>query len=381
MNIAIFTNNYLPNPYGVSGSIESFRKQFEKRGHIVYVFAPEVKNYIDENPRVFRYPSFDIKYRIRFPLPVPYGNKIEKIIKKLDIDVIHSQHPNLLGFSAKRWARKKRIPLVFTWHTLYNHYVNYVPLVPKKIAGKLAIKQAVRYANQTSKIIVPTPTVEKIIKKWGVRNNNIAVIPTGVNMELFQDANRKLIRDKYGIGENEILLLLVSRLTEEKNVLFLLSTVLRILNTNKKVKFLIVGDGYLKTEMKKNIADNNLLDQIFFAGLVAPKEMKNYYASADIFVYSSKSETQGMIITEAMASGLPIVAVQATGVCDLVVNNESGFLVRENKKEFINAVNKLIDSQKMRLTFGKKAKEISRQKYTAEICANQMLKIYKELII
>jgi len=114
MNIAIFTNNYLPNPYGVTTSVESFRKEFEKRGHNVYIFAPHNRGYKDKNKNVFRYPSIDIKYKIRFPLPIPYSRKIDKEIKKLKIDIIHAQHPNLLGGAAITWAEKKHIPLVFT---------------------------------------------------------------------------------------------------------------------------------------------------------------------------------------------------------------------------------------------------------------------------
>ena len=126
MNIAIFTNNYLPNPYGVAGSIESFRRQFEKNGHQVYIFAPFSKGYTDKNPRVFRYLSVDLKYKISFPLPIAYSKKISQTLKNLDLDIIHSQHPNLLGTAAMKWARRKNIPLVFTWHTLYDRYTNYI---------------------------------------------------------------------------------------------------------------------------------------------------------------------------------------------------------------------------------------------------------------
>ena len=107
MNIAIFTNNYLPNPYGVTQSIESFRREFKKQGHAVFIFAPHYKNYKDENPRVFRYPALDISYKIKFPLAIPYSKKMDKILENLKIDIIHSQHPNLLGIAAMKWAKKK----------------------------------------------------------------------------------------------------------------------------------------------------------------------------------------------------------------------------------------------------------------------------------
>ncbi|EKD67082.1 MAG: glycosyltransferase, partial [uncultured bacterium] len=134
MRIAIFTNNYLPNPYGVAGSVESFRRELERLGHTVYVFAPKAEGFIDENKNVFRYPAIDLKFKnIRFPIPIPYSLRINKILKNLEIDIVHSQHPNLLGWEARRWAKKKKIPLVFTWHTLYDQYAHFAPFfIPKK---------------------------------------------------------------------------------------------------------------------------------------------------------------------------------------------------------------------------------------------------------
>ena len=126
MKIGIFTNNYLPNSFGVANSVETFRTDFEKMGHEVFIFAPKWPGYVDNNPNVFRYPSLDIKIKIRFPLAIPYSFEMSRILKKLDLDVIHSQHPNLLGSAAARWTRKlarrrggKKIPLIFTWLSLF----------------------------------------------------------------------------------------------------------------------------------------------------------------------------------------------------------------------------------------------------------------------
>lgn len=380
MKIAIFTNNYLPNPYGVSGSIESFRKQFERKGRIVYIFAPRYKNYTDENPRVFRYPSFDIRYKIKFPLVIPYSFKIDKIIKSLDLDIIHSQHPNLLGTAARKWATQKNIPLVFTWHTLYDRYAHFFPLIPSSVVANYIIKKAVNYANRSDFVIMPTDSVKEIIKKWGVTNQNIAAISTGVEEKYYQNPDRNKIREKFNIEENETLLLLVSRLTQEKNIEFLFNSVIKVLKNNGNAKFLAAGDGYFLPKLRKITLENNLESRIIFSGIAEKEELKNYYAAGDIFVYASKSETQGMIITEAMYSGLPIVAVNATGVCDLVRNNQNGFLVPEDETEFTNAVQKLIYNKSLREKFGEESKKIARENFTDSICAEKMLKVYEKLI-
>lgn len=380
MNIGIFTNNYLPNPYGVTGSIESFRKQFEKMGHRVFIFAPKYKEYKDENLNVFRYPSIDIKFKFRFPLAIPYSRKMDKIISNLDLDIIHSQHPNLLGTAAKKWAKKKKIPLVFTWHTLYDRYTNFVPLVPDKLAAKWIIRKAVKYANACDQIIVPTESIKEIIQDWGVTNENVEAIPTGIEEESYKNPDRRLIRNKYGISEDETLLLLVSRLTEEKNIKFLFRTASEILKSKNKIKFIIAGEGYLVPELKKIVRQNGIEDKVIFAGIVDKKEIKNYYAAGDIFIYASKSETQGMIISEAMYSGLPIVAVRATGIQDLIEDKINGFLVSENKEEFAEAINELIGDTEMRRKFSEESKRIAREKYTSKVTASKMLEIYSKLL-
>lgn len=380
MRIAIFTNNYLPNPYGVPNSIESFRKKFEKLGHQIFIFAPAWKGYEDENLNVFRYPSIDIKYKIKFPLPVPCSRKIDKILKKLDLDIIHSQHPNLLGSEASKWAKKKNTPLIFTWHTLYDQYTDFVPLVPKKLAADWIIRKARNYANQCDAVITPTPYVKEIIRGWGVTNKNITAIPTGIEEQMFAGADRESIRKKYNISDDEIVLLLITRFTAEKNVEFTFYAVAEILNKNPKVKFLVGGEGYLREKLEKIVSDAGVKNQIIFAGFIENEIKKDYYAAGDIFVYASKSETQGMILTEAMYAGLPIVAVRAPGARDIILNGEMGFLVTESIDEFEKACEKLIKNKELRKMFSEEAKRIAREKYTSQICAKQLLEVYEKTI-
>jgi 1,2-diacylglycerol 3-alpha-glucosyltransferase len=398
MKIAIFTNNYLPNPYGVSGSVESFRKEFEKSGHEVFIFAPEWKDYIDKNSNVYRYPALETNVKIKFPLAVPYSHKISEILDNLDLDIIHSQHPNLLGSAAMRLAKKKNIPLVFTWHTLYDQYAHFVPFVPQKIAAWWTIRNARNYANKCDMVITPTQSVIEIIRGWGVTNKKIIAIPTGVEEDQFSDPDRESIRKEYDIKYDEILLVLVSRLTAEKNVEFLVGALSEVLRKNNnvhpvqsreasaaspqfnRVKFMICGDGDQKDKLAEIVSKKGISDRVFFVGIVSDEIKKNYYAAGDIFVYSSKSETQGMILTEAMYSGLPVVAVRATGVRDIVEDGKTGLLVSENKKEFQDAVQKMVDDENMRRQFSQEAKKVAREKYTSGICAKKMIKVYENTI-
>jgi len=379
MKIAIFTNNYLPNPYGVSKSVESFRKEFEKRGHSVFIFAPSWKEHKDENPNVFRYPSIDTQFRFRFPLAVPHSIEMDNIIKKLDLDIIHSQHPNLLGFSASRWAKKKNIPLVFTWHTLYDQYTAFVPFLPKKLVMEYMTKKAVSYANKADKVIVPTDSIIPILEKWGVEKEMLP-IATGVDEEQFKDPDGKRIRVAHGISEDETVLLLVSRLTPEKNVEFVFRSVFQVLEKSSRTRFLIAGDGYLADSLRNLSKKSGMEGRVSFAGIVEENEIKDYYAASDIFVYGSKSETQGMIITEAMYSGLPIVAVSATGISSLVEDGKNGFLVKEKEDDFSEGVSRLVSDGDLRRSFGAASSAIARKKYTASVSAGKMLETYDQAV-
>lgn len=378
MKIAIFTNNYLPNPYGVSSSIESFRRELERLGHTVYIFAPKAEGFVDENKNVFRYPAIDLKFKnVRFPIPIPFSFKIRGVLSDLKIDIIHSQHPNLLGWEAKRWAKKKNVPLVFTWHTLYDQYAHFAPFfIPKKIASWWAIRNAVRYANSANQIVVPTPSVKKIIVDWGVANKNIIAIPTGVEVEFFAGSDRQSARKKMGIMGDEKALLLVSRLTAEKNVEFLVSIVLAVMKKKPKTKFILAGGGSEFLKLKNMIFEAGMSSRVIFEGIVSRNKMKNIYAAGDIFVYASKSETQGMVLTEAMYMGLPIVAVNATGAKDIVGNQVTGILVRENMKDFVRAIERLLGDENLCKKFSENAKKSAIENYISKVCAEKMLAVY-----
>lgn len=384
MRIAIFTNNYLPNPYGVATSVETFRREFEKMGHEVYIFAPDFPGYVDKNKNIFRYPSIDIEVKFRFPLPFSRSWKMGRILKKLDIDIIHAQHPNLLGAAAARWAKKftrrrggKRVPLVFTWHTLYDHYAHFAKFLPEKKAGEFLISQAARYANRADAVVVPTDSIIPRLRKWGVTNEKIFPVATGVVTADFENADKNMVRDKYGIADDEVILLSTHRLTQEKNMDFLFRSLAPILQ-NEKVKFLVVGDGDLAPHLKQFCEEQEISHKVIFAGVVPRAEIKNYYAAADIFVHSSLSETQGMVLTEAMHMGLPVVALSATGANSLVLNNASGFLTDENS--FYQELLKLIKNRELRQKFGEVSKKIVATQFTAEVCARKMVAVYESLI-
>lgn len=380
MNIAIFTNNYLPNPYGVTRSIESFRTELEKRGHTVFIFAPRYPEYADQNPHVFRYPAVETNLKFRFPLAIPYSFKMHKILEDLKIDIVHAQHPNLLGSAAARWAQKKKVPLVFTWHTLYDRYAHFAKYVPKKWAAGYMIGKAVRYADRAEALVVPTDSVIPILRGWGVTNKNVFPVATGVVEAEFQNPDREAVCQKYNIAEDDVVLVLITRLTSEKNIGFLFRAVKDILKKNKKTKFILGGGGYLLPEIEKMAKAENIAGQVILPGVIERGQLKNYFAAGDILVDASLSETQGMHLSEGMYCGLPVVAVNAPGIKSLVLNNGNGILVKEDEKEFAQAVNKLVADANLRRRFGEVSRRIAKTQFTSGICAEKMLEVYDRVI-
>jgi glycosyltransferase involved in cell wall biosynthesis len=380
MNIAIFTNNYLPNPYGVSTSVDGFRRAMMRRGHTVYVFAPRWSRTSshEDDAHIFRYPAIKAPTKIEFFLVVPYASDIDAVIEQLTFDVIHAQHSNLLGASARRWAQKKDVPLIFTWHSLYDRYAHYLPFVPEHISGRIAMKNAADYANESDHVIVPTASVIPIIQKAGVAHDRISVVPSGVDEGLFIEPDGSLVRKKWHIRDDRIVLTTVSRLTEEKNVLFLMKQVAGVLRDDPRVVFLCVGEGDLMGEMQEICRVYGVENQVIFAGKVERERVKDHLAAGDLFVYASTSETQGTIITENMYVGRAVVAIDATGISD-IVTADVGIKTPENT-EFQKAIKNMINDDALREKMGNNAYVKAREEYTTDVCTEKLLDVYHEVI-
>lgn len=216
MRIGFFTNTYYPICYGSVISIESFRKNLEKLGHEVFIFAPSHNGYKDKNKRVFRYPSLVFKYKIDYPISIPVSSFINEKIKELDLDIIHVHQPFSLGKEGLKYASKLKIPVVFTYHAKYEDYVHYVPLFPEGLLADLVKKEAVNFANKCDVTITPSKGIRRVIQKRGVDKNLIKVLSTGIDWESFQKGNGKKFRKKYSIRNDEILCLNIGRINKRK---------------------------------------------------------------------------------------------------------------------------------------------------------------------
>lgn len=379
MKIGFFTNTYLPIIYGSTASVEHFKKGLELLGHEVFVFAPCFKGFRDASEKVFRYPSFQWKYKINYPIAFSIWPPINRIVKNLKLDIIHCHQPFSIGKDGLRQARKNNLPVIFTHHCRYEDYVHYIPpIISKNLLKDHVKKKATAFANQCDQIIAPSQTIKELIKKRGVKKP-IEVLPTGIDWERFQRADAKKVRQKFGIKNDEILLLNIGRVEEEKNIEFLFDRAANIVKKNDKVKFLMAGEGSVKKRLIKKAKRGGLKEKIIFVGIIPPQNTPDYFIAGDIFLHTSKSETQGIIINEAMATGTPTVAIEASGAKDMIDNNVNGILTKDSADDFEKAVEILITDEKLREKLGGAAWEKSKR-YDYKNQAKKLEEIYEKII-
>src|SRR3989304_5618205 len=215
MRIGLFTNNYLPFRGGVTPAVETLRQGLEAQGHRAWVFAPAWSGLHDDPAYVFRYPSVPAPTYPGFAVPLPFSSRLSRAAGELDLDIFHAQHPFLLGVTARRLARSQGRPLVFTYHTRYEKYAHYVPL-PEPLVASLAVRLASRFAGSADLVIAPSARIAARLADLGVRAP-IAVVPTGVPLDLFRPGDRGEARQRLGLDEEAPLCLYVGRLDREES--------------------------------------------------------------------------------------------------------------------------------------------------------------------
>ncbi|MBV2130928.1 glycosyltransferase [Arsukibacterium indicum] len=343
MNIVIFTNTYTPHVGGVARSVEAFVTEYRKLGHQVLVVAPEFAGTPEDETDVVRIAAIQNFNATDFSVALPFHARLSEILDDFKPDIIHSQHPFLLGMSALRTARYRKIPLVFTHHTLYEQYTHYVP-GDSQTMQQFAIALATRYANLCDQVIAPSQSIADLLTERGV-SSPIAVIPTGVYLERFANGDGELVRRQLNIPSDAVVIGHLGRLAPEKNLEILSQAVAEAISTRSKAHFLVVGAGPSEQAIRNIFAKAGLTDRLHMAGVLQQQPLADALHAMDIFAFASTSETQGMVVTEAMAAGLPVVAFDATGVREVVVNDKNGVLLNEKTAQALaEALQQLIDN-------------------------------------
>ncbi|MCM2972032.1 glycosyltransferase [Larsenimonas suaedae] len=377
MNILVFTNTYRPIVGGVSESVQRFVDQFQALGHKVLVIAPNIEGQPPHEDNVLRVPSFQRFNGTQFSFPMYMTGAVIDAVEAFAPDLIHAHHPFLLGDSAARLAQRLRVPLVFTHHTLYERYIHYFPSRSPAIK-RFAVALASCYAELCDTVIVPSESVREILLKRDVETP-IEVLPSGVYTERFAKGDKQTWRRHFGIGEQTHVVGHVGRLAKEKNLGFMTRAVCRYLSSSKEAHFLVVGDGDEAEQMAEIAHSFGVSDRVHFTGVLSDQSLVDAYHAMSTFVFASHSETQGMVVAEAMAAGLPVVALDAPGVREVVRNDVNGMLL-EQEDEHVMADALMSISAPERYRALRDGALESAQQFDAAVCAERCLALYQHLI-
>jgi 1,2-diacylglycerol 3-alpha-glucosyltransferase len=325
MNILILTNTFTPHVGGVARSVTAFAAAYHARGHRVLVVAPEFPHMPPHETDVVRIPAIQNFNASDFSVVLLVFPSLSDRIDQFVPEVVHSQHPFLLGMTAVRIARHRRLPLVFTHHTLYERYTHYVP-GDSPALRRFTIELATRYGNLADQVFAPSESIQRLLQQRGV-TTPIAVVPTGVQLADFAHGDGAAFRARLGIPDSAYVIGHIGRLAPEKNLVFLARAVAEFVGGHANAHFVVVGRGPSGAEMGEIFAAAGIAGRLHIAGILQRQELADALHAMDLFAFASRSETQGMVLTEAMAAGLPVVALDAPGVREVVVDRDNGRLL------------------------------------------------------
>ena len=384
MRIGIFTDTYTPYINGVTTSVLMLKKALEKKGHTVYIVtvnAENLKYVIEENGKVIRIPGIPIgiyDYRLTGIYPI----KAIKMIKKWNLDIIHSQTEFGIGTFARIISKQLNIPLVHTYHTMYEDYVHYITHgYFNKSSKKIVEYLTLFYCDKTiSELVVPTKKAYELFKQKYKVDRNVYIVPTGIDVEKFyKEKNPKLNIDKkrqeLGLAKDDFVVLFVGRIGSEKNIDLLLNAMKPLISISKKIKLLIIGDGPDMDKYQDYVKKNKLSNNVIFTGKVPWENISSYYLIANVFTTASHTETQGLTVIEGMAASLPVVAIDDESFTDTVIDGLNG-LIFKNKKEYIKCITSLYNDKNLLHKLSTQAR-ISAETHSSKYFAEQLLDIYK----
>jgi glycosyltransferase involved in cell wall biosynthesis len=380
MKVCMFTNTYLPHMGGVARSVDFFSRDLRSMGHEVVVAAPVYADTAGDVPEecVIRVPALQNFNGSDFSVSLVLPQKAAARINEFRPDIIHSHHPYLLGDAALRTARRLKCPLVFTHHTLYERYTHYVPLGSGAM-GHFAIHLSTRYANLCSGVVAPSRSIAELIRGRGV-TVPIRVIPTGVDLAFFRNGDGLRFRRSFGIPEDVPVVGHLGRLAPEKNLDYLAGAVAECLSRENGL-FLVAGKGPAAENVRRIFADRNLAGRLVLAPPQAGQDLVDAYHAMDIFVFSSKSETQGMVLAEAMAAGVPVMALDASGVRDVVSDGVNGRLLAGNAQieDFAHALADVLRDPGHVIPWKREALKTA-GRFSRERCAGSLVRFYEQLL-
>ncbi len=382
MNILLISDVYFPRVNGVSTSVRTFTEQLQKLGHYVHLIAPDYGVETEDEAWITRVPARKIFFDPEDKLK-KYGEvlRLLPILQDQKFDLLHIHTPFVAHYAGLKLAKLLEIPVVETYHTFFEDYLHhYLPWIPKFAARGLARHISKKQCNQVDAIVAPSQPMLDVLRNYGV-DVQAEVIATGLQASSFSDANGEYFREKYGIPLQRPMLLYVGRVAHEKNIGFLLEVVKFLSAEIPEILLVITGEGPAEKGLRALVKTLGIENNVQFIGyLDRSTELNACYNAADIFVFSSKSETQGLVLLEAMAQGTPVVAIAELGTASILIEGQGAMIATENESEFAQKVHHLLTNHMQRKQLGECAKKYAHSKWSATTQAERMVKFYTTLI-
>lgn len=385
MRIGLFTDTYTPDINGVVSSIVTLQRELEKNGHEVFVITNHKARTMKQEGNVLRLPGLELKWLYGYKLSTPFHFAARDQVKKMNLDVIHVHTEFGVGFFARIVAKNLNIPVVSTYHTMYEDYTHYVNLFGLEEVDKMTKRIVSTFSRSISDnvqaVISPSEKTKETLLKYGVKTP-IYVIPTGLDFSMFDmdhihPETVANIRKTYGIQEDDKLIVYLGRIAEEKSIDIPIEGFRYV--EDEHIKLMIVGDGPQLDDYRELAKKYHLEDKVIFTGKKNREEVPQYYACADCFVSASLSETQGMTFIEALACGLPVFARPDEVLRDLVIEGVSGYLF-ETPQEFAEKLTAFFTmSKEVRQEMKDKARAFV-DKYDSRVFCQKVLSVYYQAI-
>ncbi len=387
MRIGIFTETYTPYISGLVTSIVMLKGALEKKGHEVYVVTANLKDFhyhYDEENRVLEIPGiptgiYDSRLTSIYPL------QAVNIIKKWHLDVIHSQTEFAIGTFARLFAKQYNIPIVHTYHTMYEDYVHYITKGYFNKSSKKLVEYLTKfYCDKTiTELIVPTVKAYNLFKKKYNVERNVHIVPTGIEVDRFFKKNVPVkevnaLRKEYHLNRKDFVLIFVGRVAEEKNIPFLIHVVDHLKKEIPTIKLFIIGDGPDKEKYQKLTQDMDCEEQVIFTGKVPWDKIPAYYQLGNLFITASKTETQGLTVIEGMAASLPVVCMDDVAFHTMVFEDLNGKFFKD-EESCEKVILELYNNKELRENLAKQA-VIQAEHCSTEQYADNILIVYKRAI-
>jgi glycosyltransferase involved in cell wall biosynthesis len=381
MKIAFFTDTYYPDLNGVTVSVNNFAKELRKKGNLVYIFAPKITGkYKDKDKNLIRLPSFKILSKVEPQIYTPtiWPNKQFRGMFTEDFDIIHA-HGNgpysLLGYSI---AKIKRIPFVMTFHTIHTQYTHYI-FNGKIITPRMVSMGLKTFAHRCNLVITPSNKMKKELISYGVKKQ-IHVIPNFLEQDRFIDNKKGYLHKLLGLSESVPIILTVGRIGKEKNIDFILKVFKEVCKTDGKSHLVIVGKGPESDNLLTLAKKLGIEKRVHFTGAIDYEFMPLVYKDATVFVFASYTETQGICVLEASASGIPLVINNDEAFEGMAEDRKNGYILPLNISKFSKKIIYLLQNKDTRAKMGKKATIIAAKNFEAGKITKDLLEVYSKLL-